>query len=359
MSLEVDVLVRAGGFEVEAAFTAGPGTVALLGPNGAGKSTLVATIAGLRPPDRGRTALDGRVLDDAGAGVHVAPEDRRLGVVFQDRLLFPHLSAIDNVAFPLRASGAARADARERAARQLALTAPDVRPDARPADLSGGEQQRVALARALTTEPRLLLLDEPLATLDVAARAGVRGALREVVAAFEGTCVLVTHDPVDALTLAGSVVVLEDGRVTQAGTPEELRRAPRSGYAAALVGTNLFRGPVEPIEPGVGRLRTADGEVLVPWPDDGADNGAGDVIGLIDPVDVAVHLRPPEGSPRNVIEGRVAEIVIDGTRARIRVDGRPPLVAEVTPGSVARLGLHVGDPVWTSFKIVEVRVEQM
>jgi molybdate transport system ATP-binding protein len=355
MSLEVDVRVHAGGFAVEAAFTAGPGTVALLGPNGAGKSTLVGAIAGLRALDRGLIALDGRVLNDAAAGVHVRPEDRRVGVVFQDRLLFPHLSALDNVAFSLRAAGASRPEARERAARQLAGTAPDVRPGARPPDLSGGEQQRVALARALVTEPRLLLLDEPLAALDVTARTGVRSALREVVTAFEGTCVLVTHDPVDALTLAGSVVVLEDGRVTQAGTPDELRRAPRSSYAAALVGTNLFRGRVEPLEPGVGRLHTADGEVLVPW----SGAGASDVVGLLDPVDVALHLRPPEGSPRNVIEGRVAEIVIDGTRARVRVNGRPPLVAEVTPGSVERLGLRQGDAVWASFKTVEVRVEPL
>nr|MDP9328663.1 ATP-binding cassette domain-containing protein [Actinomycetota bacterium] len=136
MSLEVDVHVRAGGFAVEAAFSAGTGTVALLGPNGAGKSTLVGTIAGLRAPDGGLITLDGRVLDDAAGGVHVAPEDRHLGVVFQDRLLFPHLSALDNVAFPLRATGASRATAREGATRQLARTAPDVRTDARPAVLS-------------------------------------------------------------------------------------------------------------------------------------------------------------------------------------------------------------------------------
>jgi molybdate transport system ATP-binding protein len=355
MTLEVDVRVHAGGFAVEAAFTAGPGTVALLGPNGAGKSTLVGAIAGLRPPDLGRITLDGRVLDDVAGGVHIPPEDRRVGVVFQDRLLFPHLSALDNVAFPLRAAGGSRPDARERAARQLAANAPDVRSGARPADLSGGEQQRVALARALVTEPRLLLLDEPLAALDLTARAGVRSALREVASAFQGTCVLVTHDPVDVLTLAGSVVVLEEGRITQAGTPGDLRRAPRTSYAAALVGTNLFLGPVEPLEPGVGRLRTIDGDVLVPW----SGAGASDVVGLLAPVDVSLHLRPPEGSPRNVIEGRVAEIVIDGTRARVRVEGRPPLVAEVTPGSVERLGLREGDPVWASFKTVEVRVEPL
>jgi molybdate transport system ATP-binding protein len=353
MSLYVDVHATTGTFAVEAAFTAGVGTVALLGPNGAGKSTLVGAIAGLRTPDRGRIALNGRVLDDAAAGVHVAPENRRIGVVFQDRLLFPHLSALDNVAFPLRAAGLPRAAASERATRRLLATAPDVRPDARPADLSGGEQQRVALARALVTEPRLLLLDEPLAALDVAARAGVRGVLREVVTAFEGTCLLVTHDPVDALTLAERVVVLEDGHVTQDGTADELRRAPRSRYTAALVGTNLFRGRVEPLEPGVGRLLAADGEVLVPWEGPAAD----DVVATLDPVDVALHLQRPEGSPRNVIEGRVAEIVIDGARARIHVDGRPSLVAEVTPGSVERLSLRESVPVWASFKTVEVRVE--
>ncbi|MEO8292768.1 MAG: ABC transporter ATP-binding protein [Actinomycetota bacterium] len=355
MSLEVDVRVAAGAFTVEAAFAAGPGTVALLGPNGAGKSTLVAAIAGLRPPDRGRIVLDGRVLDDAADVVHVPPEDRRIGVVFQDRLLFPHLSALDNVAFPLRAGGASRSDARARAAGHLESMAPDVRPDARPPDLSGGEQQRVALARALVTEPRLLLLDEPLAALDVAARTAVRRILREVVAAFEGPCVLVTHDPVDALTLAARVVVVEDGHVTQSGTPDELRRAPRSSYAAALVGTNLFRGSVEPLEPGVGRLRARDGELLVPW----TGAAAGDVVALLDPVDVALHLLLPEGSPRNVVEGRVTEIVIEGTRARVRVDGRPSLVAEITPGSVQRLGLREGDRVWASFKTVEVRVEPL
>ncbi|MEP6476358.1 MAG: ABC transporter ATP-binding protein [Actinomycetota bacterium] len=355
MSLEVDVRVAAGAFTVDATFEAGAGTVALLGPNGAGKSTVVGAIAGLRAPERGRIALDGRVLEDVAGAVHVPPQDRRIGVVFQDRLLFPHLSALDNVAFPLRAAGASRPDARERAGRQLARTAPGVRPDAGPADLSGGEQQRVALARALVTEPRLLLLDEPLAALDVAARTAVRRILREVVAAFEGPCVLVTHDPVDALTLAARVVVVEDGHVTQSGTPDELRRAPRSSYAAALVGTNLFRGPVEPLEPGVGRLRAADGEVLVPWTGPSAD----DVAALLDPVDVALHLLPPEGSPRNVIEGRVTEIVIEGTRSRVRVDGRPSLVAEITPGSVQRLGLHEGDRVWASFKTVEVRVEPL
>ena len=354
MSLEVDLRTHAGTFPVEAAFEVPEGTVALLGPNGAGKSTVVAALAGLLPLDRGTIALKGRVLDDASSGEHVEPERRGVGVVFQDRLLFPHLSARDNVAFPLRAGGMRRMDARERAGDQLARLAPDVRPDARPSDLSGGEQQRVALARALITEPGLLLLDEPLAALDVDARSGVRTLLREVVASFEGVCVLVTHDPVEALTMAGRVVVMEEGRVTQVGTPEEIRRSPRSRYMAAVVGTNLFRGHVEPLEPGVGRLTASDGEVVVPW-----TGGPGEAVATLAPADVSLHLHAPEGSPRNVLEGRVTEISTDGGRARVRVGSRPPVVAEITAGSVDRLGLREGASVWASFKAVELSVERV
>jgi molybdate transport system ATP-binding protein len=354
MSLDVDLRTHAGAFAVEAAFGVPDGTVALLGPNGAGKSTVVAALAGLLPLDRGTIALKGRVLDDASSGEHVEPERRGVGVVFQDRLLFPHLSARDNVAFPLRAGGMRRMDARGRAGEELARLAPDVRPDARPSDLSGGEQQRVALARALITEPGLLLLDEPLAALDVDARSGVRTLLREVVASFEGVCVLVTHDPVEALTMAGRVVVMEEGRVTQVGTPEEVRRSPRSRYTAAVVGTNLFRGRVEPLEPGVGRLTASDGEVVVPW-----TGRAGEAVATLAPADVSLHLYAPEGSPRNVLEGLVTEISIDGGRARVRVGSRPPVVAEITAGSVDRLGLREGASVWASFKAVELSVERV
>ena len=212
MTLEVDVRVHAGGFAVEATFTAGPGTVALLGPNGAGKSTLVGAIAGLRPPDLGRITLDGRVLSDVDGGVHVPPEDRRIGVVFQDRLLFPHLSALDNVAFPLRADGTSRPDARARAGRQLAAIAPDVRPDARPADLSGGEQQRVALARALANNPPIVLADEPTGNLDTTNGRHIMELLRDVHRTRGTTLVLVTHDA-ELAALADAKLVLRDGRV--------------------------------------------------------------------------------------------------------------------------------------------------
>jgi molybdate transport system ATP-binding protein len=358
MSLEVDVRIRRGDFSVEATFDApSDGTLALLGPNGSGKSTIVAALAGIEPIDEGSILLHGRTLDDVPAGTHVQPEHRRVGIVFQDLLLFPHLSAVDNVAFPLRAAGAARADARRDAVELLdRLGLPAKRHSARPRDLSGGEAQRVALARALVREPRLLLLDEPTSSLDVQARVLLRPLIRETLAAFTGVRVLVTHDPVEAMTLAGRTVVVEGGRVTQVGTPEDLRRAPRTPYIAELVGVNLFTGRLERLEPGVGRLVTEDGALIVALPP-GAPDRLQDAIATVRPADVALHVEIPEGgSARNVLPGSIASITVEGERARVRLASSPKVVAEVTLGSVRRLGLNEGDDVWATFKAVEVDI---
>jgi molybdate transport system ATP-binding protein len=358
MSLVVDVEARRGNFTVAAAFEAAAGeTVALLGPNGAGKSTLVATLAGIDPPAGGHVDLDGRTLDDVASGRHVPPERRPVGVVFQDRLLFPHLSAIENVAFPLRALGVARREARSRAADLLTRLGLAERADARPADLSGGEAQRVALARALIREPRLLLLDEPLAALDVRARTQVRALVRRELMGFAGVRLLVTHDPVEAMSLADRMVLVENGRVTQIGTPAEVRSGPRTSYAAELVGVNLFTGRLERLEAGAGRLVTSDGDVVVAWPP-GIGGALESVIGLLRPSDVLLHVRPPEGaSARNVLVGTVTSVSVEGERSRVRIDASPPLVAEVTLGSVERLGIREGTQLWASFKAVEVRVQ--
>ncbi|MGZ8625510.1 MAG: ABC transporter ATP-binding protein [Actinomycetota bacterium] len=354
MTLTVDVEARRGAFAVRAAFEAAAGeTLALLGPNGSGKSTLVASISGLAPPGAGSVTLDGTVLDDADAGVHIPPERRPIGVVFQDLLLFPHLSALENVAFPLRARGTAKAEARGRADALLGRLGVGGRAGARPGDLSGGEAQRVALARALIAEPALLLLDEPLSALDVGSRARVRDVVRDELARFPGVRILVTHDPVEAATLADRLVLLEDGMVTHVGTPEEVRTSPRTRYAADLVGLNAFHGPLEPLGDGAARLSTADGAVVVPWPE-GFEGR--DAIGLLRPSDVTLSLEPPVGSARNVLRGRVRSVSIDGERARVRIASAPPLVAEVTLGSLERLGLHEGVDVWASFKAVEVQV---
>ena len=352
--LRVDVTATRGTFEVRAAFEATPGqTVALLGPNGSGKSTLVSSIAGLLPPVKGTIALDGAVLDAAEDGTHVPPETRPIGVVFQELLLFPHLSATENVAFPLRARGVPRSEARERAMQLLERLGVGDRAHARPRGLSGGEAQRVALARALVAEPALLLLDEPLSALDVGARQRVRELFLEELARFPGVRLIVTHDPVEATTLADLLVLIEDGHVTQIGTPDEIRAAPRSRYAADLVGMNSFRGQLRPLEEGAGQLVTAEGTTVTPWP---VGFEGGEVIGLLRPADVTLSLEPPVGSARNVFRGKVTSIAIDGERARVRLATAPPLVAEITLSSVRRLGLHPGATVWASFKAVEVHV---
>jgi molybdate transport system ATP-binding protein len=352
VSLDVDTTVRRGDFFVRATFRAEAGqTVGLLGPNGSGKSTVVSAIAGLAPSVEGRITLDGAVLD--GGGRHLAPEERRIGVVFQDLLLFPHLSAVENVAFPLRARGVSRADALTRATELLARLGAGPRSEARPRDLSGGEAQRVALARALIAEPTLLLLDEPFSALDVGARARVRDLIREELARFEGVRIVVTHDPVEAATLADRLVLLEEGRVTQIGSPEEVREAPRSRYAADLVGLNAFSGRLERLEDGAARLVTGDGEVVVPWAD-GTDEV--EVMALLRPIDVTLSPEPPTGSARNVFGGAVTSIAVESDRARVRIASEPPLIAEVTLGSVEHLGIREGVRVWASFKAVEVQV---
>jgi molybdate transport system ATP-binding protein len=353
--LAVDVTIGRGAFDVHARFEASAGeTVGLLGPNGSGKSTLVASIAGLLPPVAGTIELNGVVLDAPGR--HVAPEARPIGVMFQDLLLFPHMSAIDNVAFPLRARGAERRGARAGAASLLQRFDLEKRAAARPGDLSGGEAQRVALARALIAEPSLLLLDEPLSALDVGARVRARDLIRRELDRFQGIRIIVTHDPVEAAVLADRLVLLEGGRVTQVGTPEEIRNAPRSRYAADLVGLNSFHGDLLPLEEGAGRLAADEGDVVARWPE-GFDGG--EVIGLVRPADVTISIEKPSGSARNVLHGAVTSVAVEGDRARVRIATSPPLVAEVTTGSVQRLGLEEGSLVWASFKAVEVQIVPM
>ena len=356
MSLRADIRVERGGFALQTSLEAADGeTIALLGPNGSGKSTLVAALAGLVDVGPGSSV----VVDDVElAGL--PPERRPIGVVFQEGLLFPHLSALDNAGFALRARGTARDRARAEAADLLErLGLPRHRHGARPDQLSGGEAQRVALARALIARPRLLLLDEPTSALDVRARAAFRPLLRRILEGFDGVRILVTHDPVEAMTLADRIVVIEDGRVSQTGPPDELRQRPATSYVAEVVGVNLYTGTLVPIEAGAGRLDTREGSLVVAWPA-GLDAGApvADVAAVIRPADVGLHLAEPEGgSARNRLHGPVAAISLEGERARVRLDSRPPIVAEVTLGSITRLGLAEGSDAWATCKAVEIRLE--
>jgi molybdate transport system ATP-binding protein len=347
MSLEAEVGLALGRLQLEAELAVGTGElVVLLGPNGAGKTTLLRALAGLLALDRGRVVLDGAVLEDTATGTWVPTERRPIGFVFQDYLLFPHLSALENVAFGLRSRGVGRAEARRRAGAWLERVGLAGHAGARPRALSGGQAQRVALARALVSEPRLLLLDEPLAALDAATRAEVRRDLRRHLAGFDGTRLLVTHDPLEAMALADRLVVLEGGRVTQTGSPAQVSQRPRSGYVAELVGVNLYRGRADGAA-----VELADGGRLI-----AAGDHRGEVFAAVHPRAVALHRRVPEGTPRNVLPGTAETVDVVGDRVRVRVAGQVPIVAEVTPAAVGELRLADGGPVWASVKATEVTV---
>ena len=347
MSLEAEVGLTLGRLELEVELAVETGElVVLLGPNGAGKTTLLRALAGLLALDRGRVVLDGAVLEDAAAGSWVPTEQRPIGFVFQDYLLFPHLSALENVAFGLRARGLGRTEAHRRARAWLDRVGLAGHAGARPRALSGGQAQRVALARAMVGEPRLLLLDEPLAALDAATRTEVRRDLRRHLASFGGTRLLVTHDPLEAMALADRLVVLEGGRVTQRGRPAEVSQRPRSGYVAELVGVNLYRGQADGAA-----VELAGGGRLIATGDH-----RGEVFAAVHPRAVALHRRVPEGTPRNVLAGTADTVDVVGDRVRVRVTGQVPIVAEVTPAAVGELRLADGGPVWASVKATEVTV---
>jgi molybdate transport system ATP-binding protein len=348
-TLDARVVVRQGSFELDVALTAVPGEVlAVLGPNGAGKSTLLRALAGLAPLTAGEVRLGGRLLDDARTGVHVSTEDRRMGVVFQDYLLFPHLTALDNVAYGLRARGVRRAAARHKALSWLDRVGLAGYAGSRPRQLSGGQAQRVALARALVLEPGLLLLDEPLAALDAGTRLRLRTDLRRHLTSYGGPAIVVTHDPVEAMVLADRLVVLEAGRVAQTGAPADVARHPRTDYVANLVGVNLYRGTARD-----GRVDLAGGGALLT-----ADPAtAGPVYVALRPSAVAVHRRPPvPGSPRNTWTGTVSGLEAVGDRIRVAVAGSPPVFADITPAAAAELELATADQVWLTVKAAELVV---
>ena len=351
--LRARVVVRRAGFALDVDLDVAPGEVlGLLGPNGAGKSTLLRALAGLVPLDEGRTTLGGRDLDDPAGGVRTPPEHRPIGVVFQDLRLFPTLTAVDNVAFGLRARGTGRGPARETATAWLDRVGLADQATARPAALSGGQAQRVALARALAPGPGLLLLDEPLSALDVATRAEMRRDLRTHLTGFAGPALVVTHDPVDALTLTDRLVVLEGGRAIQDGAPAEVAARPRSPWVADLLGVSLLPGTVE--GPGAVRLDRVDRTLATRST---SDQAVGDEVHVaIRPRAVALHRERPGGSPRNAWEAVVAGVETDADRVRVQTEGPAPVTAEITPAALAELALAVGDRVWLAVKATEVDV---
>ncbi|MGK5675547.1 ABC transporter ATP-binding protein [Micromonospora sp. URMC 106] len=341
--LDAHLVVDRGGFRLDVPLRVAAGeVVALLGPNGAGKTTALRALAGLLPLTAGHLTLDGVDLDRPGRAW--TPTERRpVGVVFQDYLLFPHLSALDNVAFGPRRHGADRRAARETARAWLDRVGLAAHAHRRPRQLSGGQAQRVALARALAVAPALLLLDEPLAALDARTRLDTRAELHRHLAAHAGAALLVTHDPLDALVLADRLVIVEEGRVVQEGDAATVTARPRTDYVARLVGLNLHRGRAQGH-----RVRVADGLTLTV-----ADRLDGDAFVAFRPSAVALHPSRPEGSPRNTWAATVAGVQRHGDNLRVRLDGPIGVAADVTPAAAAQLRLAPGQPVWAAVKAAE------
>jgi len=333
--------------DVDASFEVGAGqTIALLGENGAGKSTLLSVAAGLLRPDRGRVVLDGDTVLDTEAGIDLAPHRRGIALLAQDALLFPHLSVLENVAFGPRSAGTSRRAAHVQAQHWLDQVGVGELADRRPGERSGGQAQRVAVARALAADPRLLLLDEPMASLDVEVRPALRQTLRRVLA--DRTTVIVTHDVLDALLLADRVVVLDNGRVVEDGDTRVVLTRPRSRFAARLAGVNLLSGTWTgdhvALDDGGGVVYGIAAEPL-PQPGDR-------VVATFKPHAVAVYRDLPQGSPRNSFGVRIDELEPLGDLIRLRTE---QLSADVTLQAVADLDLVPGT--WAAFSVKATEID--
>jgi molybdate transport system ATP-binding protein len=344
--LDAHLVVRRPGFTLDLRLAVQPGeVVALLGPNGAGKTTALRALAGLVPVHAGHITLNGQSLDDPTTGRFSPPERRPIGVVFQDYLLFPHLSAIDNIAFGPRCQGTPRDQARRQAADWLARVGLAEQGRRKPRDLSGGQAQRVALARALAVRPELLLLDEPLAALDARTRLNTRAHLRQHLAEHPGATLIVTHDPLDAMVLADRLVIVEHGTVVQQGDAVSITTQPRTDYVARLVGLNLYRGWA------AGTSVTLPGDFTLTT----AEPQHGDVFVAFPPAAVALYPERPDGSPRNTWPATISTIARNGDNLRVELTGPITLAADITPAAATRLELLPGQRIWATVKATETR----
>jgi len=317
------------------------GTVALVGPSGSGKTSTLRVLAGLAAPRRGRVALDGEAWLDTASRLSLPPDRRRVGLVFQDYALFPHLDVRSNIAF---GAGGRSVDSLLDRFRVAHLAS------AHPHELSGGERQRVALARALARDPAVLLLDEPLAALDAHTKAEVRHELAELLRELALPTLLVTHDYEDAAALADEVGVLVEGRLRQLGSPAELVSRPRDAFVASFTGANLLRGRARRGGGALTAIRLESGEDLY-----SADEAEGAVGVVVYPWEVSVARThaPDADSALNVVRGQVGSLVEVANRVRVRVG---PVTAEVTAASAARLELAQGGVAYATFKATGTRL---
>ncbi len=350
MTFAIDASLAERDFRVSLEVGTGE-TVAVLGPNGAGKSTLLSIIAGLLRPDFGRAELDGSLLFDIAASPrdgtrrrYLQPHARGVSLLAQDPLLFPHLTVLENVAFGPRSSGSPRRDARSAADRWLAAVDASEFASRHPAELSGGQAQRVAVARALAAEPGLLLLDEPMAALDVAAAPALRKTLKRVLA--HRSALIVTHELLDALVLADRVIVMEHGRIVESGPTRQVFERPRTRFAAELAGLVLLTG-VKTVD---GLLTSGGVDIRVAGSD--VPSGTAAAVALRPSV-VMVSRERPRHPSLTVIEGCITDLEPRGDVIRVRSE---ELAADISPATVADLDLTNDDPVWFSFEAAETTI---
>jgi len=351
--------VERGSFRLEADLRAIPGEVlGVLGPNGAGKTTLLRALSGLDALTSGTIRLGDLTLDDVATDTFVPAQRRPVGMVFQNYRLFPHMDVRDNVAYAPRVQGAGRRQARAAAdtwLERLDLTALATR---RPHQISGGQAQQVALARALAANPRFLLLDEPLSALDAKTRLDVRAHLHSHLDQFTGPVLIITHDPLEAMIMADRLLVIENGRVVQEGSPAQVASQPATQYVARLVGLNLYTGTLEVATRRV--FLDAGGTFTVTLSEDDPTAAAPDgqstrpvLVGLR-PSAITIHTAlPTHGSPRNVWKGTVTGLEQLTDRVRVQVDAAPPALVDISAAAVDDLSLRPGTAVWLSAKATE------
>ena len=336
-ALSADFTLPLRAFELELALEV-ERTVALVGPSGAGKTSVLRAIAGLVRPSRGRIALRDDVWFDSGRRIFRRPDERRVGLVFQEYALFPHLTVRQNIAYA----------GRERADEYLERFRISHLADERPGSLSGGERQRVALARSLARGPGTILLDEPLSALDSHTKGTVRAELQELLRELALPTILVTHDFEDAAALADQVGVIVDGRLRQFATPEVLVDRPSDAFVASFTGANLLHG-VAARDPGdMTRIHLETGELVY-----STEHAVGDVGVVVYPWEVSVSRLHQDDSAMNAIQGEIRSVVTVGNRVRVRIG---PITAEVTAGSAEKLDLARGGTAFATFKATGTRL---
>jgi molybdate transport system ATP-binding protein len=352
--LSVHVRKKLREFDLEIGFDVRPAeTLVIIGPSGCGKTTMLNMVAGLTEPDEGSIVLGGRTLWDGARAVHVSVEKRNTGYVFQDFALFPHMTVMENVAYGLRARKGRNREIPKRVGEVLSLFGIGHLRDRRPGNLSGGERQRVALARAIACDAEILLLDEPLGSLDAQTRNRVRGEMQRLLRLVQRIVIMVTHDYVDALTFGDRICVVERGQVLQIGDRQELLRHPRSRFVAELTGVNFYEGTVDASrEDGLTEIRVGDTRLHAVCD----QQEAGDTMVAFFPSDVTLSRQPPSTSAQNVFSSRVEEIVHMGDKVRLALNGALPMCAEITADSLDALALSAGDTVHASVKATAIKI---